>query len=456
MTRRWALVATLASLVLITVATNTTASLAQPQVGAEFGAGPADTGWIVFGYSATFAVATALFGGVASRIGLTPALVAGVSLLGLGSLAAAVAPSLELLIASRLLQGLGSGAIPTLSTALIAGRFQGRERGQALGVIVASVGAGQAAGPIIGGLLLDLIGWRAAVSIGIVAVPAVVMLQLTQGGRDDRGPRRAFDAPGAGLVAVVALGLALVLNRGPVLGVTAITVVPAVAVALAALALVRRTSRVPDGFVPRAVVADRTFRRVVTLGAIGMSAYIGTIVSVPILAARVYGLDGIPLGLVLLPMAVAAGIASPSSAWVEARIGRVWTTRLSLAALGIGALALALGAQTVGLVVALPALASLGLGFGLLNPPLLNELTHAFENERQPLAVGIYNLCFFLGGAIGAAVTSAIVQAGLALPLLPSGPLPGFVTAQLLVAAVPLAALLLMPGEPRPAATGVG
>lgn len=95
---RTALLAVLATLVAITVATNTTASLAQPQIGAAFDAGPADTAWVVFGYSATFALGTALWGGIASRTGIIPALVAGVAMLGIGSAAAAAAPTLELVI----------------------------------------------------------------------------------------------------------------------------------------------------------------------------------------------------------------------------------------------------------------------------------------------------------------------------------------------------------------------
>lgn len=147
---RGVLVTVLATLVAITVATNTTASLAQPQIGAAFEVGPADTAWVVFGYSATFAIGTALWGGIASRGGLIPSLVAGVALLGAGSAAAALAPTLELVIGARLVQGLGSGAIPTLATALIAGRFDGLDRARALGVIIAAVGGGQALGPLAG------------------------------------------------------------------------------------------------------------------------------------------------------------------------------------------------------------------------------------------------------------------------------------------------------------------
>jgi len=440
---RGVLVAALATLVAITVATNTTASLAQPQIGATFAVGPADTAWVVFGYSATFAVGTAVWGGIAARIGLVRALVLGVTILGIGSLLAAVAPSLELLVASRLLQGIGSGAIPTLATALVAGRFDGADRARALGIIIAAVGGGQALGPLVGGVLIEVVGWRGAVSIGLVSLPAVAILARTQSGRDAHaGEIRPIDWVGAGLVAVLALGLTFVLNRGPVLGVSVLTVVPLLSALVAGIALATRSRSRRDAFVPRDVLDHPVFRRVVPLGAVGLSAYIGTIVLVPILGSRVYGLDGIALGLLLLPLAVAATVSSPNNARVQAWIGTPATTRLALLLLAGGPAVIGLGAIPAGLAALVPGLVMLGVGFGLLNAPLLSRLTHAVEGSRQPVAVGIYNLCFFLGGALGAAISSAIVQVGFELPGL-GGALPGFGTALLLLAIGPLLAALL-------------
>ena len=441
---RTALLAVLATLVAITVATNTTASLAQPQIADAFGAGPADTAWVVFGYSATFAVGTALWGGIASRTGLIPALVAGVALLGLGSLAAAVAPTLELVIGARLVQGLGSGAIPTLSTALIAGRFDGADRARALGVIVAAVGGGQALGPLLGGVLLQVGGWRPAVSIGLVAIPAVVVLARSQRGRAATVSRRQIDWPGAALVAAAALSLTFVLNRGPLLGASPFVAAGAAVAVAATVTIGRRAARHRDAFVPADVLRHPVFRAVVPLGALGMSAYIGTIVLVPILGARAYGLDGIGLGLLLLPMAIAAAVSSPNNARVQSWIGAGATTRVALLLLGGAPILLALAAVRAGPVVLGVGLALLGVGFGLLNAPLLARLTHAITGDRQPVAVGIYNLCFFLGGAVGGSVSSAIVQAAPSLPLLDSPQLPGFGTALLVVALGPLIAIALV------------
>jgi predicted MFS family arabinose efflux permease len=147
-------------------------------------------------------------------------------------------------------------------------------------------------------------------------------------------------------------------------------------------------------------------------------------------------------------MAGAAAVASPYNARVQGWIGAAPTTRLALAFLGGAPVLLAFGAVGLGPPALIVGLIVLGAGFGLLNAPLLSRLTHAIEGDRQPVAVGIYNLCFFLGGAVGAAISSAIVQAGIELPGIGSASLPGFATAELFLAVGPLIGAILARGDP--------
>lgn len=447
---RGLLLAILASLVLVTVATNTTAALAQPDIGRAFEVGPADTGWVVFGYTATFAVATALFGGIAARIGIIRALTGGVLLLAVGSALAAVAPSLQVLIGARLLQGLGSGAIPTLAVALIARRFDGMDRARAIGVFVAAVGAGQAAGPLLGGLLLELFGWRAAVSIGIVAVPAAVALWWTQE-RATSGNGRRLDGIGAVLVSVVVLATAFELNRLPLLGLEALTLTVLAVLASSGAALVVWTARRGErAFLPPRILLDPTFGRLAALGAIGMSAFLGAIVLVPVVAAEAFGLSGFVLGLVALPMALAAAVSAPNNALLLERVGPMTTVRLALVSLALGTALVGTFGVALGPIVFALCLVPLGLGFGILGPPLVNEVTTRFSGDDQPLALGTYNLVYFLGGAVGAAISSVLLQIGLELPLLAIGPVRGFTTAALLLAVLPIvSAVWLVGGEKR-------
>jgi MFS family permease len=434
---RGVVLAVLSMLIVIVVANNSAGSLAQPAIGQEFAAGPADVGWVVFGFASTFAVGTALWGGIARRVGLGPSLAIGATLVALGSAVAAFAPSLDVLIGARLVQGAGAGAIPTLGTALVAGRFDGPERARAMGAVVASVGTGLAVGPLVGGLALELAGWRANVGIGLLAAPAIPLLYATD---RIRQPGARIDARGAVLVAVVVLTATFLLNRLPVLGASPISLAAAAMLLVGGALLVRHSIRRPDAFLPKHVLGAPAFQRSVFLGAIGMSAFLGSLVLVPPGIARAHGVSGLALAMVLLPMAVAAALTSYQIARIEQHLGRRATASWGMIALGAGALALASIGAAGPLPLVAAAMGPIGAGFGLIGTPILNELTLAFEGPDRPVAVGAYNLGFFLGGAAGAAIGTAFVQIGLELPLFAGRAVPGFSSAELLLAIGPLMA----------------
>lgn len=440
------LLAVLAALVFVVVSNNSAGSLAQPAIGVAFDAGPGDVGWVVFGFSLAFAVATAVWGGLARYVGLGPALAAGTILFAVGSLIAPLSPSLPLLVAARIVQGLGAGAIPTLSAAIVARRYDGAERSRALGTIVAAVGVGLAAGPLLGGLALEAFGWRGPVALGILALPAAVVFLREDTDRDRSVP---LDALGALLVSVAVVALTFSLNRLPILGLVPITMT-FLAVTVLATTLVAVRARRPNAFLPARIVAHPDFLRVVALGAVGMSAFFGSLILVPVAAAAAHGLTGLALGLVLLPMAVAGAITSFNNGRVEAWLGRRRTTQASLASTAVGAVLLAaLGAGVPPAVTAL-ALVPLGIAFGLLGPPLLNELTVAFDGADRGVAVGTYNLAFFMGGAVGGALATALVQVGLEIAPFAGRPVPGFSTAELLLAVGPVVAIIVLVVRGRP------
>ncbi|CAN5762016.1 MFS transporter [soil metagenome] len=439
---------TLAALVVIVVANNSMGSLAQPDIATAFVVGPADVGWVVFGYSVSFAVSTALWGAIGRRFGVGRALAVGIAILALASLAASAAPDLPLLIAARVVQGFGAGAIPTLGNALIGRHYSGPRRTAALGVIVGSIGVGLAVGPLLGGLLLDLAGWRAVVGLGVLTAPTALLIL-----RADRLPGDAagrIDLVGAVLVGAAALAAVFLLNRLPVLGLTPLTSGAIVLLALALPAAGWHSLVRGGSFMPSAVITNPSYRRLVVLGAVGMSAFLGSLVIVPIAVERAQGLAGLELGLVILPMALTSALLSPNNGRITARLGHLRTARLSLAMLALGPVLLALiGAAAPPWVLA-AGLMPLGAGFALLNAPLIDQLMTVFEGPLAPVAVGSYNLLFFLGGSFGAALSTAILQARVSLPFLPPDAAePGFATAALLLAVLPAAAALLL----RPQAT---
>ena len=432
----------------VAVANTTSGAIAQPAIADAFGAGAADVGAIVFGYSTTFAIMTAVYGSLARRFGLARCLTVGVVLVAVGAGIAVVSVNLPMLIAARVLQGFGAGAIPTLTMALISRRLQGQARARALGINVAAVGVGFAGGPLVGGLLLEAFGWRGAMALGLFVAPAALIIP-----RLDREPGRSdatIDVPGIALLAISVGGLVLVINRLPVMGLGVPLLAIAAFSAAAGLVLVRRSRGRPGAALPLQELRDGVLRRMMLLGYVGQTAFFGVLVLAPIIAARIHDLDGFSLGLLLAPMAILIAIVSPRNGRVSARIGRRATTTLSLSVIGLACGFLAWQGPAAALLVLATGLVIAGAGFGLLSAPLVGEVSRRFGDDRRSLALGMYNLAFFLGSASGGAIATGFVQAGVDVGPFAGRPLAGASTGLLLLAAMPL--LILVFDRLRPSA----
>jgi MFS family permease len=444
------LLATLAALVMVVVANNSMGALAQPEIQRDFGVGPADVGWVVFGFGAAFAVTTVLWGAIGRRFGIGRALALAIGLLSAASIGAAMAPDLVTLVGARVLQGAAAGAIPTLGTSLIGSRFSGARRVSALGVWIGAVGLGQAVGPLLGGALIDLFDWHAVVGFSAIAAPAALVVLRAHPAAGDAAAR--VDLVGAVLVGAAVLSAVFLLNRLPVVGIGPLSLAIVGVLLIASIALGWHILRRNGRLLPREVVLDPTYRRLAALGAIGMSALLGCLVIMPIAVAQAQGRSGLELGILLVPMALATVLISPNSGRVIRRLGRRTPVRFALAMLASGALALALlGAAAAPALIA-AAMVPLGIGFSLLNPSIVDQLMIRFEGALAPIAVGSYNLVFFLGGSVGAALTTALVQRDLHVPLLSDALGSGYPTALVLLAIAPtLAALLAGRAEPSTA-----
>lgn len=432
------ILAMVAAAVFLTVANTSASAVSQPAIAQAFGAGPADVGWVVFGYSGTFAVATALYGRLSARFGVGRTLSFGILLLAFGSMLAVVAPTLPVVIAARIIQGAGSGAIPTLSVAILATRFRPERRQFAYGVITAVVGIAQALGPMIGGLLVDLVSWRAAVAIGMLISPVAAFVWYDTPERGD--PALRLDYAGAGSAMLMIGGFVYAINRFPVAGATLLTGGAVVIAAVGGVLTISRANRHPAPFIPLSVVCDRRFLPMMVAGFVGSASYLGTIVALPSALSRVYEIDAVGIGLVIVPAAASVALASTANSVAVRRLGYAATTLVSLLFLlaGTGLLAavgLERGLGSVALMV-IP----LGIGFGLLTPPLVDAVTRRFEGSTQSIAIGIFYLGFFLGGSSGGAVTTGIIQRDLSVPLLGSG----FTVGEAGLAAVALAGAIMM------------
>lgn len=359
---------------------------------------PASRGvWVIAGYALCVAVGTVLYGRLADRNGIRGPLTLGLGLVGLGGVVAAAAPDFGVLVAGRMLQGLGAAAAPALTLAAVRAVFPWRERIRATSVLAATSLVVTAMGPVLGGILTETAGWRPALLLpatGLLALPFLWrVLPVAVSGV-------GVDYVGAVLVMCLA-GSVVLAVQAPALGRTAL--VAGAGLALPALALLPVwVRRHPAGFLPHAVLSHPLVMRVAVGAAGAMTSFLGLLVVVPGALAEA-GWSPSATGLVMLPGALAGTVVSSRITWIVDRIGAVRCSRVS-GALAVGSVGLCAAA-----VAGVPALhvAALAASYGAfaLGQPALGALVgDAVPETTVGVALGIASLVAFVMGSVGAAL----------------------------------------------------
>ncbi|MGH3996492.1 MAG: MFS transporter, partial [Pseudonocardiaceae bacterium] len=377
-------------------------SVALPELATGLGVGAASAAWVISGYAVALAVLTAVHGRIADIVGVRAPLIIGVLLMAIGALIAATAPTFPVLIAGRIVQGVGAAAVPVLGMALISVRWDGATRASALGRLTGAAALLSSLGPVLGGVVDAAGGWRWTLVLpvtGLLALP-VLWRAAPTGGKSER-----FDLLGAGCVAAAATGLVLLL-QSPATG-AVVALVGAVLLATGVPATIARIRARPDGFLPRAIVTNGAVLRS-ALAAAGIPAgWFALLVAMPlILSAR--GWSPLEIGLVLVPSALLALLMPYVTGMVLPRWGADRTLAMAcpvtVAVLLVAALGAAIGAPPL-LVLAV---ASLTVAFGIGQPAMILAVSNAVGEEQRGVALGVTTLLFLAGAGVGAAVVGGL------------------------------------------------
>ncbi|HWH19218.1 MAG TPA: MFS transporter, partial [Solirubrobacterales bacterium] len=377
--------------------------------------------WIVSGYTIAFATFLLSAGALADRIGSKTALLAGLVVFGIGSAACAAAPSMGTLIAARVVQGLGAAALMPCSLALITHMFPaGPERRGALAAWGGISSIGLAAGPVVGGAIVDGVGWRLIflINLPIAALSlAGVLAYVTETPRH----RHPFDLPGQALIVLALAGLSGGFILAGSLGWDAPATLGLLALGiLAALAFWRVESLVALPMIPPELFRRRQFRAVVTVGGVYNFCFYGNLFVLSLFFHEELGLSPFDTGLALLPLTLVIGVIAFNSGRLITWLGEWRAMILSLSAGAVGAAVLAVfGGDSVAVTI----LAS--LPFALVSLTMQAMTALAMEGtpvERIGLAAGVQNAARQAGGALGVALLGTLLAAGDGLSLhLPIG-----------------------------------
>lgn len=373
--------------------------------------------WVIDAYTLPLAATVLTAGAIADRLGRRRLFLWGLALFTVSSAACGAATSIEVLVASRAIQGLGAAILFATGLALISQVTPDREqRGKALAAFGASIGAAFAIGPFIGGSLTELFGWRAIflINVPIGMAAAVIAVQRVGEGLDPHA--RGVDIPGQltliGGMFLLILGLLRGNEEGWGSTLVASSLVGA-AVLLVAFVVVEHRSREP--MLPLHLFADRKFSGA-QLAVVGISAsFFAGFLYVTLYLQGVLGMSPIETGLVYLPgtmvVFIISGLAAQFGAAVEP--AKLAAGGLALVSLGLVLmLSLDVGSSWT---VLLPGLLVASLGTGLFNPASAALALDALPEHQAGLASGANDTFRQTGVAVGIAALGALVPAGSAL-----------------------------------------
>ncbi len=382
-------------------------NVALPAIARDFGLDAVSLPWVGMAYLLAAAAALLPLGRLADIHGRKRVFTWGVLTYAAASLACALAPTGALLLAARVLQGLGGAAIFGTNVAILTSVLPPGRRGAALGLNVASVYLGLSLGPFLGGLLTEQAGWRSLFHLGAVlglGLAAVVRRGLEGEWRESRG--EPFDATGALLYAAGLVALMVGFSRLPALRALGLA---AAGLALL-LAFVAWERRAAHPLLPMdLLLGNRVFALSNAAALVNYSATFAVGFLLSLHLQYVQGLSAQAAGLVLVAQPAVMTLVSPFAGRLsdrhEARL--VASAGMALTALGLGLLA-TLGAATP-LAFTLACLLVLGCGFGLFSSPNTNAVMAVVERSQYGVASATLGTMRLSGQMLSMAIATLLL-----------------------------------------------
>jgi MFS transporter, DHA2 family, methylenomycin A resistance protein len=380
-------------------------------IGRSLAGGVAELQWVVNGYTIAFAALILTAGALGDRLGAKQVFMSGFAIFVAASLACALAPTAASLIAARAVQGVGAAILVPNSLALLNHAYQNAtERGRAVGIWAAGASLALTAGPIVGGGLIALVGWR---GIFLVNLPiGLTGLWLTWRYATETLPASRHELDLAGQAAAVgALGcLAGAIIEGGARGWTNPWVLAAFAAFLAlAVMFVFQERRTRQPMLPLELFRQPMFALTSAVGLVANLAFYGLIFVLSLYFQRMNGMSPLATGMAFLPMMAAVLPVNLLAPRVAELLGASATIALGAALAAVGCFALTGIAQGTAYWALCAQLVALGAGLGLLVPPLTSTLLGSVEKSRSGIAAGVLNATRQTGSVLGVALFGALI-----------------------------------------------
>lgn len=385
-----------------------------PAIGRSLGASGDGLSWVVNGYALPLSALLLIGGAAGDVLGRRRLLISGVALFALASAGCALAPTLALLIVARVVQGVAAAMLMPNSLALLGAHFEGEARGRAIG-IWAAVGAGAGAvGPILGGYLIDFVGWRVIFAINLPIALGAIALATRAVPADRAVSSRHLDWSGAALVAFALSALTWSLTVVSLK--RAFEPSSSLALLFGGLGLASfiwvEHRKGEHAMLPLSLFASRCFVALTLLTLLLYGALGGLLVLVPFVLIEQAHYSATAAGAALLPLPIAIAIGSSFMGRVAEKIGPRLPLSIGAALVAVGcvlAVRIASTASASYWVAVLPALLVMSIGMAGAVAPLTTAVLSSVDAEHNGVASGFNSAVARTGGLIAVAFSSTVL-----------------------------------------------
>ena len=388
----------------------TVVNVALPKIGEDLNASTSALQWILNGYLLTLASLILLGGSLGDRLGRRRVFQAGIALFTLASLLCAVAPTVELLIFARLIQGIGGALLTPGSLAIIEASFRPADRARAIGAWSGLGGVATAFGPLLGGWLIAAISWRAIFLINL-PIGIFVALAASRHVPESRDPNATgrLDASGAALAAIGLGGTTYALIEAPEGNHPAAVIVTAVIGVAALIGFFMQERRSANPMLPLSIFRSRQFSAANGVTFVVYAALGGVFFLLVSFLQISMGYSPIAAGSATLPITVLMLFGSARAGELAQRIGPRIPLTLGPLIIAAGLLLMLRinpGDSYLGMV--LPAVFVLGIGLTLVVAPVTATVLAAVDSTRSGIASGVNNAVARVAGLLAVAVLPAV------------------------------------------------
>jgi EmrB/QacA subfamily drug resistance transporter len=368
--------------------------------------------WIVNGYLLSLSALLLVAGSLADLFGRRRVFVLGLGLFGLASLACGLAPNGGILIAFRLIQGVGAALVMPSTLALVAATFEGEERGAAIGSWASWGAVAAAIGPLVAGVLISTLSWRSIFFLGLplVAAAMVIAMMAIEESRNPQVTARRIDLQGAVLSGIGLGGISFALIQVPGLGWThPVVLLSALAGGIAVIGFLLRETRTESPMLPMKLFRSRNLSAANGTTLALYAIFNGNFFILTIYLQTTLGYSPLAAGLATLPVTLfMIGLAS--------RLGRLavrtgprlpMTIGILLTGAGLGLLAFLKPGDSY-VTHVLPGIVLFGFGLALTVPPLTNTAVSSVPDSQTGIASGVNDLAARVAALLGVAIIGLV------------------------------------------------